>query len=222
MEFSGLRTTSWVTDTGEVLREESPLGLITVREPATTARAMAVPGRIQSDLLEAAAVVPITKERIDEPRDVRRLRFKLDGADLSGLDLEGAGQAVIDAPNHVIEIRDPQTLVPTEADPTAEQFLAAEPFIESDDPAIRAEAERAVSGIAGTRARVERLTRYVNGLLEKSTPPSLWPWRARSAFRPVSPSAWSSCAAPSTTMPGPRSISAKAAGAGCGCRSIRP
>jgi len=167
MEFSGLRTTSWVTDTGEVLREESPLGLITVREQATTARAMAVPGRIQSDLLEAAAVVPITKERIDEPRDVRRLRFKLDGADLSGLDLEGAGQAVIDAPNHVIEIRDPQTLVPTQADPAAEQFLAAEPLIESDDPAVRTEAERAVSGIAGTRARVERLTRYVNGLLEK-------------------------------------------------------
>ena len=32
MEFAGLRTTSWVTDTGEVIREESPLGLITVRE----------------------------------------------------------------------------------------------------------------------------------------------------------------------------------------------
>src|SRR5262249_30034619 len=33
MEYSGLRTTSWITDTGDVVREESPLGLITVREP---------------------------------------------------------------------------------------------------------------------------------------------------------------------------------------------
>ena len=41
LEFSGLRTTSWVTDTGEVVREESPLGLITVRETAERARAMA-------------------------------------------------------------------------------------------------------------------------------------------------------------------------------------
>jgi len=45
MEFAGLRTTSWVTDTGEVVREESPMGLISVREPAERARAMAVPTR---------------------------------------------------------------------------------------------------------------------------------------------------------------------------------
>jgi transglutaminase-like putative cysteine protease len=167
MEFSGLRTTSWVTDTGEVMREESPLGLITVREPAATARAMAVSSRIQSDLLEAAAVVPVTKERIDEPRDVRRLRFKLEGADLSGADLDGAGQTVVDAASHIIEVRDPQTLRATQADPAAGQFIAPEPLIESDDPAIRAESARAVGGISGTRARVERLTRYVNGLLEK-------------------------------------------------------
>jgi transglutaminase-like putative cysteine protease len=167
MEFSGLRTTSWVTDTGEVIREESPLGLITVREPAATAQAMAVPSRIQSDLLEAAAVVPITKERIDEPRDVRRLRIRLDGADIPGGELDGSGQAVIDAANHVIEIRDPQTLGATQGDPTAAQFVVPEPLIESDDPAIRAEAARAVSGVTGSRARVERLTRYVNGLLEK-------------------------------------------------------
>jgi transglutaminase-like putative cysteine protease len=170
MEFSGLRTTSWVTDTGEVVREESPLGLITVRESAATARAMAVSSRIQSDLLEAAAVVPETKERIDEPRDVRRLRIRLDGADWSGTDgiaTSGAGQTVVDASNHVVEIVDPQALRATSADSGAARFLAPEPLIESDDPAILAEAHRGVAGIAGARARAERLTRYVNGLLEK-------------------------------------------------------
>ena len=34
----GLKTTSWITDTGEVVREESPLGLITVRESAESAQ----------------------------------------------------------------------------------------------------------------------------------------------------------------------------------------
>ena len=43
MEFAGLRTTSWVTDTGEVVREESPLGLMTVRETAERRAGMAVP-----------------------------------------------------------------------------------------------------------------------------------------------------------------------------------
>ena len=58
MQFSGLETTSWVTDTGEVIKEESPLGILTVREPAERATIMAVPRRVQTDILEAAAVVP--------------------------------------------------------------------------------------------------------------------------------------------------------------------
>jgi hypothetical protein len=98
---------------------------------------------------------------------VRRLRFKLEGADFSGLDLDGAGQTVIDAGNHVIEIRDPQTLRAAADDPAAAQSLAPEPLIESDDAAIHAEAERAIAGSTDNRRRVERLTRYVNGLLEK-------------------------------------------------------
>ena len=58
MEYQGLRTTSWITDTGDVVREESPLGLITVREPADRAQTLSVPGSMQTDLLEAAAVRP--------------------------------------------------------------------------------------------------------------------------------------------------------------------
>ena len=171
MEFAGLRTTSWVTDTGEVIREESPLGLITVRETADRARALAVSGRVQADLLDAAAVVPVmtaVTARIDEPRDVRRLRVRLTGPDLSSVlsnaDLQGAGQEVAE---NTFDIRDPRGLQPGPADPGAAQFLAPEPFIESDAPEILAEAERAVTGVTGTRARAERLTRYVNALLDK-------------------------------------------------------
>ena len=58
LSFSGLQTTSWVTDTGEVVREESPMGLLTVAETQDRAMAKAVPRNIQLDLLEAAAVVP--------------------------------------------------------------------------------------------------------------------------------------------------------------------
>jgi transglutaminase-like putative cysteine protease len=167
MEFSGLHTTTWVTDTGEVVREESPLGLITVREPADRARAAAVPGRVQADLLNAAAVVPVmdrVQARIDEARDVRRLRVRLEGADLSDPELQGAGQTVT---GDIVEIRDARGLDAMPADKTAQRYLAPEPFIESDAPEIRAEAELAVRGVSGTRARAERLTRHVNGLLDK-------------------------------------------------------
>ncbi len=164
LEFAGLRTTSWVTDTGEVVREESPLGLLTVREPAARATVMAVPGQVQTDLLRAAAVVPVTRTPFDEPRNVLRLRVRLEGADLSSPDLTGAGQTV---EGDTIEIVDPQSLTPGSADPDAARYLAPEPFIESDAPEIRAEARKAAGDVADRRVQAERLTRYVNGLLDK-------------------------------------------------------
>ena len=65
------------------------------------------------------------------------------------------------------------TLEPGPADPDAARYLAPEPLIESDDPAIVAEAAQAVAGVQGARARAERLTRYVNGLLDKKPTVSL-------------------------------------------------
>jgi len=170
MDFRGLQTTSWVTDTGEVVREESPLGLITVREPAERAQGLAVSSRIQADLLQAAAVVPQTTERIDEPRDVRRLKLRLDGAPLSADDIDGVGQRI---DGNVIELSDPRLLEASTTDPRARDYLAAEPLIESDDPLILAEAEQAVRGATGDRDKAERLTRYVNGLLDKKPTVSL-------------------------------------------------
>ena len=170
MEFAGLRTTSWVTDTGEVVREESPLGLMTIRESPERAVAMAVPGQIRSDMLREAAVVPVAKQPIDEPRDVRRLRLRVEGADLSGADVQGAGQTV---DGNIIDLRDPETMWagPSDADPR--RYLEPEPLIESDAPEIRAEAESAVRRVSGNRARAEALTRYVNALLEKKPTVSL-------------------------------------------------
>ena len=170
MEFAGLRTSSWVTDTGEVVREESPLGLITVRESADSARAMAVSRRMQVDLLQTAAVAPRMKTPIPEPRDVRLMRIRLGGADFSATDLEGGAQHLV---GNVLELRDPQAMKPERADPDAARYLAAEAFIESDAPEIIAEAQKAVAGTTGARARAEKLTRYVNALLDKKPTVSL-------------------------------------------------
>lgn len=170
MAFLGLQTTSWVTDTGDVVREESPLGLLTVRESPERAQGLAIPARVQADLLRMSAVVPVMRQRIDEPRDVRRLRIRLEGADLSSPDLDGVGQTV---DGSEIEIRDAQLLGPGPADPQAKRYLQPEPLIESDAPEIRAEAERAVQDVRGVRDRAERLVRHVNALLEKKPTISL-------------------------------------------------
>jgi transglutaminase-like putative cysteine protease len=98
------------------------------------------------------------------------MRIRLDGADMSAADLDGITQRV---DGNLIELTDPQNLRPGRRDPEATRYLAPEPFIESDAPEIRAEAEAAIRGASNTRERAERLTRYVNALLDKKPTVSL-------------------------------------------------
>ncbi len=162
---------SWVTDTGEVVKEESPMGLLVVRETPEQAQALAVPGSVQADLLEAAALVPLHPQRIDDPRTVAMLRVRIDG--LSGLDpadLDGAGQTATDG---TFELRDARDLAPGPEPADLERYLHAETFLESDAPEIRAEAEKATVGADTPRLRAERLTRHVHAIVEKRPTVSL-------------------------------------------------
>ena len=171
MTFSGLSTTAWVTDTGEIVREESPMGLLTVLETQEQAMALSVSNRMREDMLQSSAIVPaMGRHAIVEPRDVSRLRLRVSGADLTGADLQGEGQRV---DGNVIELIDPRGLVAGPAPPDLDRYLRPEAFIESDAPEILAEAERLVQGVTGTRARAERLTREINSLIEKRPTVSL-------------------------------------------------
>jgi transglutaminase-like putative cysteine protease len=171
MTFSGLTTTAWVTDTGEIVREESPMGLITVLETQEQATTLSVSNRMREDMLQSSAIVPsMGRHTIVEPRDVSRLRLRVTGADLTGADVQGEGQRV---DGSVIEIVDPRDFVAGPAPPDLDRYLRPEAFIESDAPEIRAEAERLVQGVTGTRARAERLTREINSLIEKRPTVSL-------------------------------------------------
>src|SRR5688500_15096785 len=68
MQFAGLTATSWITDTGEVVREESALGMLVVKEPPDVAQRMAVSQRARTDMIQSAAIVPVMRYRIDDPR----------------------------------------------------------------------------------------------------------------------------------------------------------
>src|SRR4051794_38082414 len=162
--YAGLKTTSWITDTGEVVLERSPMGFETVRETQMDAQTLAVPFNVSNDLLSASAIVPTGKRQIVEPRDVRRLTLRLSGAVVDHTDMNGAGQAI---DGDVVEIGDARSLKAGPADPDVSKFLLPESLIESTSPEIVAEAEAAVRNVEGDRARAERLTRHVNAILEK-------------------------------------------------------
>ena len=169
--FAGVTTRSWITDTGEELKEESPMGMLVVRETPEQAQMLAVPGSVQSDLLEASAIVPVRPQRIDDPLTVTRLRVRIDGlAGLDPSDLQGGGQA---ESGGTIEVRDSKDLPPAPAPSGLDAYLRAESFLESDAPEIQAEAQKAAAGAATPRLRAERLTRYVHAIIEKRPTVSL-------------------------------------------------
>jgi transglutaminase-like putative cysteine protease len=197
MEFQGLRTTSWITDTGDVVREESPLGLMTIRESAERARGLSVSTRVQADLLRSSAIVPEMRQRIDDPRNVRRLRLRLSGAEFPArADMDGAGQSLI---GEIVEITDARALRAGPLERDLDRYLAPEAFIESDAPEIVAEVQQALKALpspvsdlpsrgngreadrlagdrrpeSDDRAKARQLVRYVNRLLEKKPTVSL-------------------------------------------------
>jgi transglutaminase-like putative cysteine protease len=170
-QMAGVTMRSWITDVGEVVREESPMGLQVVRETQQQAQALAVPGAVQADMLEASALVPVRPRRIDDPRTVARLRVRIDSlTGLDGADLQGAGQSSADA---TIEVRDARDLTPTATPGDLEPYLRPELFLESDAPEIRAEAEKAAAGATTPRQSAERLARYVHAIVEKRPTVSL-------------------------------------------------
>src|SRR4030095_3495680 len=115
--------TSWITDTGDVVLEKSPMGFQTVRETQAEAQLMAVPFNIRNDLLSACAIVPSGGLQINEPRDVRRLKLRLSGAEIDRPAMGGVGQSV---DGDVVEIRDARSLQPGNADPGVSQYLLPE------------------------------------------------------------------------------------------------
>ncbi len=167
--FQGLVSTSWITDVGEVVREESPMGLIVLRETRDRATALAVPGNVQVDMLRAAAITP-TGARIVDGTQLESLRIRVSGYTLDPVETNGAGQTVA---GDVVDVIDSTAQRPAAAGAEVERARQPEPLIESDAPEIVAEALKAIGDASEARAKAERLTRYVAALLEKKPTVSL-------------------------------------------------
>jgi hypothetical protein len=172
--FSGIDAYSWITDVGEVVKEESPIGMIVLREDRERAMAMSLPSDVRADMIEGAAIQPEARRPIDDPTTLRRIVLRFDGATPAATDeeLNGGGQTYRDG---VFEIVDSREL---RAGPGSglEAALAPEPFIESDAPEIRAHLAEALAAAprgANARRKAEALVRHVNALIEKKPTMSL-------------------------------------------------
>ncbi len=170
-EHQSIRTRAWIDADGNVVREEAALGFTLEREPRELAVAEG-DGSAPIDLVVASRI-PLAGE-LSDPRNLTALTVRVSG--------EAAGTIPEALPRQtraadLLRIR-VEALPPAQpaADAVAadagtdaaRRDLAASPFVESDDPAIRAEARRIAGDATDPRTVARRLVAWVHTAVEKT------------------------------------------------------
>lgn len=170
-ELRGMRTTVWIDDDGEVLREEGPLQLVAVRETAEQALSGGWQEAAALDLMSVVAIS--TKERIPAPRRLRRMEIRLGG--ISGVTVPTDVRQRFMADRLLVETEGSSG--PAYALPYVDEQWRKEIeptfFLQSDHPRIREAARQALSGETDARQAATRLRRWVYEKLEKKPTVSL-------------------------------------------------
>jgi hypothetical protein len=167
--FAGLTTTAWVNDRGEVLQEETPLGWTLVKEaPGSSLHAQG--GAASPDVLALSAVPAIGFAGEASSLTAATLELGLfpDGFDA----LDGGRQKREGARVTITREAAPYTGSETLADDERSRSLAADSFIQTNDPKIREWASRIAKGDSDVE-KAEAINRWVYESLAKSPTLSL-------------------------------------------------
>jgi hypothetical protein len=164
--FMDSESTTWMTKEGEIIKEISPPGLISVRETK---------GKIFSDALTSLDIVRKTaissNVLLDNARTLKLLRVKIDGIESTkGLDLEdGSSQFFKDG---IIEVRksdlsklNPYLLPYSGKD--YESYVKPGSLIQSDDPKIIRKSREILNGEENSIRAVKDINDWVYKNLDK-------------------------------------------------------
>jgi len=176
-EYQGMSVTSWVDAEGTLLRQETPMGWTiescTASEALAAVRAAGSAGDAISDL-----AVRVQGE-IADPEFRPDVHLRLSGAPLTAAALasnrqmpEARGDGTFDLRVRRARLPLPEEMAPLNEEDRA-RYLAATPFIQAEDPAIVAEAQRITAGISEAPAQVAALREWVYSRLTKEVTVSL-------------------------------------------------
>lgn len=156
---------TWLDPTGMVLKEESPPGIIMVREPPEKALALET-APVVLDIISLFAVRLDTT--VSNPRELRYLKLELSGADLSGLDLANETQRLISSQPLRVEVAPP---LPPQSYPLPipepREFLRPSLYIQSDDPEVVRISRGITGGPRDAVVAAQRLLSWVYENIEK-------------------------------------------------------
>jgi len=161
--FQGMEATSWITQDGETIKEESPLGYSLLKETRTEALKLDKRG----PAVDIIALVKIPSSRIENPGAVHALKARLSGAALEGFELAGGRQAFKD---NIIEIRSETAGKPYAIPYPGKDLLPelqATMLVQSDDRNIREKAAEIIGTVKDAREAAKKLNAWVYEAINK-------------------------------------------------------
>jgi len=161
--FQGMEATSWITQEGETIKEESPLGYSLLKETKTEALKRDKRG----PAVDIIALVKIPSSRIENSSGVQLLKARLSGTSLDGFELDGGRQTWKDG---IIEIRSETALSPSVIPYTGKDHLSdmqATMLVQSDDRNIREQAAEIIGKEKDAREAAKKLNTWVYEAVNK-------------------------------------------------------
>jgi hypothetical protein len=150
--FSGLTTTAWINEEGQILREETPLGWTLVKEtPGSSLQASS-----SENIPEIGASSSITAIGwVDEPDELEMVRLRLNGFPPLNRDASGGRQKLIYDEVLIEKETLPPTVMGELSAEERQSGLASDAFIQADDPEVRSLSRRLTEGLVPLEAARE-------------------------------------------------------------------
>lgn len=161
--FQGMEATAWITQEGETIKEESPLGYSLLKE--TQIEAMKRDKR--GPAVDIVALVKIPSSPIENAGAVTTLRAKLSGAPLESFELDGGRQLWKDGIIEVRSVAGASSYRIPSRDPARAAELKPTMLVQSDDKAIRGQAAAIIRKEKDARAAAKLLNLWVYETINK-------------------------------------------------------
>lgn len=173
VETGGFESLAWVDEQGDLVRAETPIGLVIERLPGPPAQVAfdgEADGEAGEELLGLTAIRP---QGLRPFRGARSLTMVLSG--LAGLELPedrvqqslGEGRYRVEVPPEPLAVQMAQVPGAPRAEGALDDFLSSDPFIQSDHPKIRRQAEEILGAETDPWRRARLLHDWVFTRLDK-------------------------------------------------------
>lgn len=158
--FKGIETVIWITKDGVVLREDSPMGFLLVKETKYSA---VKPGKSSIDVITHVAI-PFNLSL--PPDDTEYLKLRISGVDLKRLEIDGGRQRLH---GDILEItkESPSSFSSSHPVKNPGDYLRESIFVQSKAPAISSLSKKIVNGEKNLLKKTRLIYEWVYRNIEK-------------------------------------------------------